>query len=163
MSSREFCCQSCFEYEWLRQLAKQNETQSGVCFYCETTGGLAPTLVFQAGFSNLLKDYIPAAYANGGKDSFFESVPIIEAIQRDWKLFSSGIPSQKLHHFLPAALKGQGLPHGTDFSTPVVPFTAMRWLQPTTSGLTFGSSIQIRSQIGLNATLSRTWKDQVLL
>lgn len=122
MSSKELCCESCFEHPWLRQLAKQNEKELGVCFYCGTSRALTPTSVFHAGFNNLLKDYIPAAYANGGKDSYLASVPIIAAIERDWKLFSPQIPSEKLHHFLSAVLKGQELPFDGDFSTAVVPF-----------------------------------------
>ena len=122
MSSKELCCESCFEHPWLRQLAKLNEKRFGVCFYCGATGALAPTSVFHAGFSNLLKDYIPAEYANGGGDSCLASVPIIEAIERDWKLFSPQVPQQKLHCFLPAVFHGQELPFGGDFGTPVVPF-----------------------------------------
>jgi hypothetical protein len=121
LSLKELCCASCFEHPWLKQLAKQNEKTSGVCFYCGSTGTLTSTSVFQAGFSNLLKDYIPAEYANGGGDSFLASVPIIEAIERDWRLFSPQIPPQKLNHFLPVIFRGQELPFGGDFNTPVVP------------------------------------------
>jgi hypothetical protein len=121
MSSKELCCGSCFEHPWLRQLAKLNERRLGVCFYCGATGALVPTSLFHAGFSNLLKDYIPAEHANGGRDTHLASVPIIEAIERDWKLFSPQVPPQKLQCFLAAVFHGQELPFGTDFSTPVVP------------------------------------------
>jgi hypothetical protein len=122
MASKDLCCESCFEHSWLRQLAKQNNKGSGVCFYCGTTGALVPISVFHAGFTNLLKDYIPAEYANGGRDSCLPSVPVIEAIERDWKLFSRRVPTQKLDCFLPAVFNGQEPPFRGGFSTPVVPF-----------------------------------------
>jgi hypothetical protein len=103
-------------------MVRQHATQSGICFYCRATTQLAPTSVLRAGFSNLLKDYIPATYANGGGDSFLASVPIIEAAQRDWKLFSPHIPPDRLNEFLRSVFSGQALPFDCDFDTPVVPF-----------------------------------------
>lgn len=122
IASRELCCESCFKHTWLRQQARQNGKGSWVCFYCGDAGALVPVSVFYAGFGNLLKDYIPAEYANGCKDNYLKSVPVIEAVERDWKLFSPRIQARKLNYFLPAVFKDQKLPFPCGFDTAVVPF-----------------------------------------
>jgi integrase len=78
--------------------------------------------LFRNSFVNLLKDYIPASAANGGRDPHLPAVPLIEAMQRDWKLFSIQCSPERLGRFLPAAFKGSAESHGRDFSIPVVPF-----------------------------------------
>jgi hypothetical protein len=76
--------------------------------------------LFRNGFVNLLKDYIPAFAANGGRDPYLPSVPVIKAIQRDWKLFSARCSPERLPRFLPAVFKGDPVPR--NFGTPVIPF-----------------------------------------
>lgn len=131
-----FCCEGCFEHFWLRGIAKEKGKLEGCCFYCGTAALLAPITVFRTGFTNLLSDYIPAEVANGGRDSYLASVPIHEAIQRDWKLFSSRCHPELLKCFLPSLFKDDLPSPLRDFQIPVVPFhrNAMstaydKWLQ----------------------------------
>ncbi|HLY98884.1 MAG TPA: RES family NAD+ phosphorylase [Candidatus Angelobacter sp.] len=77
--------------------------------------------MFHSGFSNLLKDYIAAECANGGRDSYLASVSVIEAIERDWNLFHQRVSPQKLNHFLPSVFEGKEPPFCSDFSRLVVP------------------------------------------
>jgi hypothetical protein len=128
-----FCCEACFDHPWLRSFAKEKGDRQGYCFYCGTVAFLTSINVFRAGFTNLLSDYIPAASANGGRDSYLPSVPVFEAIQRDWKVFSMSCRKERLDRFLPSLFKDDP---SRDFNVPVVPFhrnamsTAFgKWLQ----------------------------------
>ncbi len=121
-ASEDFCCYECFNHAWLRALAKENEGHTGCCFYCGNCAALTTVPRFRNGLVNLLKDYIPATAANGGRDPYLPSVPVIEAMQRDWKLFSTRCSPERLQRFLPAVFKGDPEFHGRDFSIPVVPF-----------------------------------------
>jgi hypothetical protein len=106
-------------------MSQTNQSEFGRCFYCGSAGSLTPVSVLHTAFTNLLSDYIPAETANGGKDSYFASVPVIEAAQRDWKLFSERSIPDRLTKFLPAVFKTQQLPLKfglRDFTEPVVPF-----------------------------------------
>jgi hypothetical protein len=124
-ASQDFCCVECFEHPWLQAMSQTNQSQSGQCFYCGSEGPLTPVSVLYFGFYNLLSDYIPAEAANGGRDSYFASVPVTEAVQRDWKVFSDRVVSDRLHKFLPAVFENQNLPLRGGlrvFTEPVVPF-----------------------------------------
>lgn len=120
--SEDFCCDECFDHAWLRALARENKGHAGRCFYCGNCAALTAVPLFRNGLGNLLKDYIPAFAANGGGDPYLPSVPVIEAIQRDWKLFSTRCSPERLQRFLPAVFKGDPESHGRDFGVPVVPF-----------------------------------------
>jgi hypothetical protein len=117
-----FCCEACFDHPWLRKLANEKGVDQGCCFYCGTTAVLTPLNIFRSGFTNLLSDYIPAEVANGGRDSYLPSVPVLEAIQRDWKLFSLRCRPERLTHFLPSLFKDDPASPSRDFHVPVVPF-----------------------------------------
>jgi hypothetical protein len=124
-ASQSFCCVECFEHPWLRAMSQTNQSQSGQCFYCGSEGPLTPVSVLYSGFSNLLSDYIPAEAANGGQDNYLASVPVTEAAQRDWKLFSERAVSDRLRKFLPAVFENKDLPPSGGLrvlTEPVVPF-----------------------------------------
>jgi len=120
--SEYFCCEACFDHPWLRKLAHEKGVDHGCCFYCGTTALLTPLNIFRGGFTNLLSDYIPAEVANGARDSYLPSVPVLEAIQRDWKLFSLRCRPERLTHFLSSLFKNDPAPVSRDFHVPVVPF-----------------------------------------
>jgi hypothetical protein len=123
MSGEDYCCEGCFEHPWLRATVRENPSLRGDCFYCGTRGWLAPVRTLGLGFRNLLSDYIPADGANGERDSFFPSESPLQAIQRDWKVFSARFMSKPSTCFLPAVFKGEQPPnHFAGFCEPVVPF-----------------------------------------
>jgi hypothetical protein len=120
--SEYFCCEACFDNPWLRKLANEKGVDQGFCFYCGAAALLTPLNIFRSGFTNLLSDYIPAEAANGGRDASFPSVPMLEAIQRDWKLFSPRCRTERLTHFLSSLFKDDPASLARDFDAPVVPF-----------------------------------------
>jgi hypothetical protein len=123
MLGEDYCCEGCFKHPWLQMTVRENRLQLGCCFYCGTQGWLAPVQILHAGFSNLLSDYIPAEDANGGRDIIFPSVPPLQAIQRDWNLFTDQFISEASTHFLPAVFRNQPLPYcWGSFTVPVVAF-----------------------------------------
>jgi hypothetical protein len=123
MVTDDYCCEECFKHPWLQAMARNNGTRTGVCFYCGAQGRLASIKVLHAGFRNLLSDYIPALEANGGGDSIFPSVLPINAIQRDWNLFTDHFISKHGTQFLAAVFRNQPLPNYLEsFSIPVVAF-----------------------------------------
>ncbi|WP_213803742.1 RES family NAD+ phosphorylase [Granulicella sp. dw_53] len=121
-ASEYFCCEACFEHAWLRGLAKEKSESQGRCFYCDTVSALTPIDAFRTGFTNLLGDYIPVEGANGGRDSYFPSVPMVEAVQRDWKVFSNRCLPERIEYFLPSLFNGDRDSPARDFQAPVVPF-----------------------------------------
>ncbi len=123
MPEDNYCCENCFNNIWLQMMIRENRSHFGCCFYCGARGWLAPVQILYAGFSNLLTDYIPPDAANGGGDSYFQSVPPLEAMQRDWKPFTDHFIAKNPTHFLPAVFKNKPLPCGlTSFAFPVVAF-----------------------------------------
>jgi hypothetical protein len=121
--AEDYCCEECFRHAWLRATVRENLTERGRCYYCGIEGLLAPVQVLCAGFTNLLSDYIPAKFANGGRDDYFPSVPVFDAIQRDWLLFSDEFIPKARSTFLPSVFKGNSLPENfEDFTIPAVAF-----------------------------------------
>lgn len=122
-ANEDYCCECCFEHQWLRAPAREDVSHQGACFYCGTEGLLISVRALHDGIAHLLSDYIPASSANGGGDSFFPSVSPLTAIQRDWHLFSTSFDMGKGEYFLPAVFKRRPLPERlSSLSEPVVAF-----------------------------------------
>ncbi len=120
--SENFCCEECLLHAWLRDVARKGQSCTGRCFYCGHEGKLTAVVAFRDGFVSLLKDYISADNANGGRDPHLPSVPLIEAMQRDWSLFSARCTSERLERFLPAVFRADRDFDKRKFNIPVVPF-----------------------------------------
>lgn len=123
MPGDQFCCEGCFSYPWLKSLAAGNRTEKGRCVHCGSHGWLAPIGVLYEPFINLISDYMPGDVANGVRDHYYPSVSLIDAIQRDWQLFSASFLRDGFNGFLPALFNGRPLPSGLpSLGVSVVPF-----------------------------------------
>ncbi len=123
MSRRLFCCQSCFANPWLRATVLKFADSEGDCLYCGLHGALAYATLLSDAFRNLLSDYLPAKHANGGKDDFFPALPPLQAIQRDWSIFSEAFIAKGGLDFLPVVFHGKARPERiANLQEPVVAF-----------------------------------------
>lgn len=101
-------------------MARGNRTTEGTCIYCGAQEWLVPVAVLHGGFSNLLGDYITTDAANG---YFPDALPPLQAMQKDWVLFSDEFMARSPEKFLPAVFEGKALPsYCENFSAPVVQF-----------------------------------------
>jgi hypothetical protein len=139
----DFCCDECFDHAWLRALARANKGHTGRCYYCGNCAALTAVPLFRNGFVNLLKDYIPAFAANGGRDPYLPSVPVIEAIQRDWKLFSTRCSPER-GYSASCQRSSREIPYLTKETSAYLwfRFIGTQCPQPLIAGLNFGLSTQ---------------------
>jgi len=85
----ECCRENCFCHPWPKsQLAAHGTGQRGRCYYCGAQADLAPISLLAEGFSNLFSDYMP--WGGEPSDALYAPAPLIEATQRDWRVFSEG-------------------------------------------------------------------------
>jgi RES domain-containing protein len=106
-----FCCASCFEHPWLKELVRASSTDTGTCGYC---GGRRVRLIrvdaLRDYISNLLLEYVDESYRGHEfppEKHHAWARPLLSALQEDWCVFSpSVVTSGKAQELLNTTLSG---------------------------------------------------------